>query len=364
MDLYKVWSDNGFISGPKLWAVVKAMDPSLKRKDVLEFVAKQKTAQIHKPVTQKKGYYMPIVSQDRYKDFQMDLLDFQKFSAKNNGYSWLLVLIDIFSRKAFVYPLKNKTAGVVAESLAEFFKHIKPERISSDDGPEFKGAVSALLKSQKIEHRTTAVGDHRVLGVIDRMSKTIKNMVYRHFTEMNTTEWTKVINTFIHSYNKRPHEGVCGMSPDEAEKYNMTTRECHLEKVRDSKQYEFAIGERVRFKLAKQTFGRGFDAQYSKAIYEVKEVQGNAFVLSNGKSYRGADLQRVKGLTEAKEQEEAVDNLQEAKKDAKKRRLAFKEVAVGHEAERITPDGKIELKGRLKPANEKRVIRKPRKYQD
>ena len=59
----------------------------------------------------------------------------QKF---NDGYRYLLVCIDVFSKYAWVIPLKNKT-GL---SLVEAFKVIlssgrKPEKIMTDKKPNF-----------------------------------------------------------------------------------------------------------------------------------------------------------------------------------------------------------------------------------
>lgn len=82
-------------------------------------------------------------------------------------------------------------------------------------------------------------------------------MIYKYFTEANTTKWIDVIDMFINAYNNRAHDGVCGMSPNEARQYNITTKECHLEKVRKAKQFSFKVGDRVRVRLSKTTFERG-----------------------------------------------------------------------------------------------------------
>ena len=63
--------------------------------------------------------------------WQMDLADMQSMQKFNNGYRYLLVCIDVFSKYAWVIPLKNKT-GL---SLVKAFKVIlssgrKPEKIT------------------------------------------------------------------------------------------------------------------------------------------------------------------------------------------------------------------------------------------
>ena len=69
---------------------------------------------------------------------QMDLADMQSMQKFNDGYRYLLVCIDVFSKYAWVVPLKNKT-GL---SLVEGFKTIlasgrKPEKMITDQGTEF-----------------------------------------------------------------------------------------------------------------------------------------------------------------------------------------------------------------------------------
>ena len=65
--------------------------------------------------------------------WQMDLVDMQSMQKFIDGYRYLLVYIDVFSKYAWVVPLKNKTGP----SLVEAFKIIlasgrKPEKIFTD----------------------------------------------------------------------------------------------------------------------------------------------------------------------------------------------------------------------------------------
>ena len=50
---------------------------------------------------------------------QMDLLDMQQWSAENDGYRYILLAIDCFSRYAYSWPLKTKQGPVVALAIKE-----------------------------------------------------------------------------------------------------------------------------------------------------------------------------------------------------------------------------------------------------
>ena len=50
---------------------------------------------------------------------QMDLVDMQQWSAENDGYRYILLAVDCFSRYAFSRPLKTKQGPVVALAIKE-----------------------------------------------------------------------------------------------------------------------------------------------------------------------------------------------------------------------------------------------------
>ena len=68
-----------------------------------------------------------------------DLIDYRKYSRQNQGYKYILVIIDAFSRFAYTAPLKFKTAEDSAEaidSILSKFLH-PPIMFSSDKGNEY-----------------------------------------------------------------------------------------------------------------------------------------------------------------------------------------------------------------------------------
>lgn len=362
--LSELWKVNGYPSAAKLWQIVKLKGLKLTNKEVQEFVKSTKTAQLHKPIVKKRDYEIPIVTWDYCKDWQADLLDMQKFSRQNKGYRWILIIVDLFNREAWAIPLKDKTAAETAKAIDKVMgmASCQPLKFTTDDGGEFKGATDTLLKKKKVYHRVTEKGDHNVLGVIDRFSKTIKNMIYKHFTENDTTVWVDVLAQYIKNYNEIPHSGICGMSPNEAKKYDMSTQQCHLEKLKDRKTYRFKVGDSVRVRTEKGAFERGYESRWSKVTYEITAKEGQYFTLSNNKSYRGEMLQKVEKVKDVVKQPVKKTALENAKVSAKKKRLARKEVAVGHEAEKVDEEGRVIFKKRLRPTNQKRAVRAPKKF--
>jgi hypothetical protein len=63
-----------------------------------------------------------------------DLADVTNISSQNDGYKFLLVLIDIFSRFLFILPLKNKQHGNITDVLKYVFQTgRKPNTLRTDE---------------------------------------------------------------------------------------------------------------------------------------------------------------------------------------------------------------------------------------
>ena len=67
----------------------------------------------------------------------VDWADMQSLSKDNDGIEYLPVAIDVFSRYAWVEPMKNKTAKEVERGLMIILNQVKPRKIRTDGGSEF-----------------------------------------------------------------------------------------------------------------------------------------------------------------------------------------------------------------------------------
>ena len=83
---------------------------------------------------------------------QMDLVDMSKFEAANNGYKWILTIIDVFSKYIWAIPLFTKDQISVSEALLQLFSIIgTPEILQSDNGKEFNnGIIKPICQTLKV----------------------------------------------------------------------------------------------------------------------------------------------------------------------------------------------------------------------
>ena len=80
--------------------------------------------------------------------WQMDLIDFNNLSRENANYSYILVVIDIFTKFVWTRPVKNKNAVVVRDamqSVIESSPYGAPRNLHSDEGKEFINVVCKSL---------------------------------------------------------------------------------------------------------------------------------------------------------------------------------------------------------------------------
>jgi len=67
--------------------------------------------------------------------WQIDLVDTKKFKYQNSHFQYLLCCIDVFSKYAWVEPIKDKTAKSCADAFKKIFKEGRvPAYIYSDWG--------------------------------------------------------------------------------------------------------------------------------------------------------------------------------------------------------------------------------------
>lgn len=109
----------------------------LSTKDIQNFLARSRAYTTHFEF--KKPVYNPFYIRRLRQQFQLDLTEVSKISKYNNGINYLLLCIDVFSRKLWVRALKRKTAKETLEQLKDIIDTSgKPETIHSDRGTEMK----------------------------------------------------------------------------------------------------------------------------------------------------------------------------------------------------------------------------------
>ena len=98
--------------------------------------------ELHKPVI-KKFNKRKVYSQFKDNIWGVDLTDMQSLSKKNKSIKNLLCAIDLYSKYAFVVPLKDKKGSSIVNEFNKIIKQSnrKPYKIWVDQGGEFYNNV-------------------------------------------------------------------------------------------------------------------------------------------------------------------------------------------------------------------------------
>ena len=98
--------------------------------------------ELYKPII-KKFDKRKVYSQFKDNIWGVDLADMQSLSRKNKGIKYLLCTIDLYSKYAFVIPLKDKKGISIVNAFNKIIKQFerKPNKIWVDQGGEFYNSV-------------------------------------------------------------------------------------------------------------------------------------------------------------------------------------------------------------------------------
>ncbi|KAL3110854.1 hypothetical protein niasHT_014791 [Heterodera trifolii] len=230
-----------FTSVEPLLREAKKVNNQMSRKDVVDYLATQRTYTIHRQA--KRRYkQLPTLASGLHTEWQADLSVFDKLSRENHGYKYLLVCIDTLSRQLFVEPAKSKKGADMVAAFERLFKRSKyiPWTLLTDQGLEFKAKdVQEYFKS-----------------MAERANRTIKERLYRYFTERGTQKWVNVIQQIVHginhSYNSSIKMRPVDVNFENAEKLRKKLKQNAIggtaEEAAKRKQPQprFKVGDRVR----------------------------------------------------------------------------------------------------------------------
>jgi len=208
--------------------------------------------------------------------WQADLIILNKYAKQNKNYQYLLTVIDTFSKKAYVEPIKRKTGLDVTSAFADILKKsdVKPKFFACDMGKEFfNKTFESFLKNNDI--KMFSVHSDKKACVVERFNQTLMQRLQKFFDHSKSRRYIDVLQDIVSSYNNSRHRTI-GIPPNSVNKYNemdvwmKTNHDLYSRKWK--KTTDIKAGSFVRVKLPKSTFQKGYSASYSNEIYTVDKV--------------------------------------------------------------------------------------------
>uniref|UniRef100_A0A7M5XDJ8 Integrase catalytic domain-containing protein n=1 Tax=Clytia hemisphaerica TaxID=252671 RepID=A0A7M5XDJ8_9CNID len=170
------------------------------------------------PVFANKDLLQPVQAEMPMEVIQIDLVDFTNFKSKSNGktYSYVLAMLDVFSRFLVLRPLIKKEAKEIAPHIESIFNIFGiPKKVQTDKGSEFKGEVKKSLESLGVKKVESSAYHPQSQGKIERSHGTWKTKIRFDLEEKSDTQWSSSLETYSSQYNSGAHQSLGRHSPFE-----------------------------------------------------------------------------------------------------------------------------------------------------
>lgn len=260
---------------------------------VSNWLNQQWTYTLHKPA-RKKFPRRKYMSRGLNYQWQADLMDMQKYSRENEGFRYILIALDIFSRQAYAMPVKSKRGEEIARAMDLILQDVKPNFIQTDLGLEFYNVhVKSVLTKHNVE--LFSVYSENKAALVERLIRTIKEKLFRIFTKQGNYRWVEILPKVLQAYNNSYHRGLKHI-PSKVNESNETDiwikQYSHVSKGKANTK--FKVGDKVRISKNKRIFEKGYLQNWTDEVFTISNVNTKysptlyTLVDFNGEEIRGS----------------------------------------------------------------------------
>ena len=195
----------------------------------------------------------------------------QLISKLNKRFTFLLCVIDIFSKFAWVVPLKY----IISISIVDAFQKIldksggKPNKILVDKGSEFyNNSFIKWLKDKDIE--VFSIHNEVKTVVAEGFIRTLKTKIYKYLTSMSKNVYIDKLDDIVGEYHNTYHRTI-KMKPVDVK----DNTHIDFEKEFNDKDRKFKIGDHVKISKYKNIFAKGYTKNWSENLFVIKKIKKN-----------------------------------------------------------------------------------------
>ena len=290
---YDSKAPGSFTSTAKLHSVIKKEGRySISLRRINEWAKTQDIVTLHKSARQSQPRYRRIIAPGMNHMWDCDLLVLvgNRFKEANDGFAYILVTVDVFSRYCRAEAAKTKGSKDMVAAFEKIFERTAelPNFTRQDRGTEFTAKpVTNLLKGkgiQMIYPNTETKANYAEAAI-----KSLKKRLFQFFQHTNSYRYIDTLQDIVKSYNATIHSSI-GTSPDKVTRQNeqdiwdfqyiaQNTKDLYklfksaVSSARSRKRlrFKFAIGDKVRVSYhRKKNFTRSYDEQFSGEVFTIR----------------------------------------------------------------------------------------------
>src|SRR5579872_5323803 len=254
---------------------------------VREYLHGQRAYTRHRPAVRRAVRRNRMLSAGIGTAFQADLSDMGSTAPRRNGGTrFLLCVIDIFSRRAWVRPLRDKTGASVRDAFEAIWTDpAMPPRtptvvgmrvtLATDAGKEFLNAPLRRWLAERDIHHYVLHGEHKA-AVVERFQRTLKERLHRLMTARGRAVYIDRLQEAVAAYNATEH-GSLGIAPLQVTRENewrlhraqyMVGRRRLARRPRD----DLNPGDMVKVSIGEDPFRKGFRGYWRDERFRVWRV--------------------------------------------------------------------------------------------
>tara|TARA_Y100001938_G_C8066592_1_gene420541 strand:- start:69 stop:1376 length:1308 start_codon:yes stop_codon:yes gene_type:complete len=284
--------------------------------------------EVHRIQKSKNRRFDKIQSKQKNFVWSVDLLDVRKWSDENGGCkacewvdiqgkkgttskcNYIVVVVDIWSRYLWAYPTSTKAYNCVFPPLKKLIKEHStkkyPIKNLNTDGEKslMSNKAKEFYNREGITHWVAEFGDHARQGVVERLNRTIRQLLNKYFTIENVgNKWKNALPDIVETYNKSIHR-MTKTTPHKA--YHNIKKPFH---PNPTVMPKYKIGDLVRKRIpliqAKNykesgLFKKRTEPVWSKTVYQIVGMKEIIKPYSTGKAGKMYEIKNATTGTKLK----------------------------------------------------------------
>ena len=236
---------------------------NIRRSDASEFLKKQKVYQMTR--TQHHKMNKPILSKNVNERWGIDCINMTSFANNNggqqNGYKFILTIVDYFSRFVWARKMKMQTAINVTKALKSIVEETNtyPKIIQADNGSEFMNETSDWMKENNIVYIKTLSYTPTSNGLVEGKNRRIREVLRELMIRNNNRNWTNSLQLACDNLNSQ-RNGTTKQKPSSIwrQGHDRIDRDkgvvdLHkkriIKEIKKSTAHKFEVGDLVRVKM-------------------------------------------------------------------------------------------------------------------
>jgi transposase InsO family protein len=193
-----------------LYARVSAAFLGISRRRVWRYLLGQQTHQVLRARRVHPRVVQPLLSVKPFRMWAMDLINMLAYKDENDGFGYILVVIDVMTKFVHLRPIPRKFARETVRALASIFQRSPtPVVMTSDNGTEFRARlVTEFLRQHQV--RQVFIPSYRPTSnsCAERTVRTVKTRMFAVLTQKRSRRWLDILPAIQINLNTSRHSST------------------------------------------------------------------------------------------------------------------------------------------------------------